>query len=48
MIDGANNIVLGSKNKINGEKNWVFSTNYKGDGSRNLIIDDWKISLDKI
>lgn len=48
LVQGANNIVMGSKNKVKGKGNWVFSTNYDGSTDRVLVVDKWKINIDKI
>lgn len=48
LVQGANNIVMGSKNKIKGKGNWIFSTNYHESSDRVLVIDKWKINIDKI
>jgi len=47
-VKGKSNIVLGDKNTLEGNKNWVFSKSYKGNYDRVLIVDKWKIFLDKI
>jgi len=39
---------LGAKNDVSGKRNWVFSTNYKGHADRTLVLDEWKIELDKV
>lgn len=47
-VSGVNNIVMGSNNNVSGENNWIFTTGYTGNSDRSLIIDKWKIQLDKI
>ena len=47
-VKGKGNIVLGSHVKLEGNKNWVFSKNYFGVSDGTLIVDKWKINLDKI
>jgi hypothetical protein len=39
---------MGSKNKVKGKGNWVFSTGYGDSTDRVLVIDKWKINIDKI
>ena len=48
LVQGANNIVMGSQNKVKGKGNWIFSTNYDHPSDRLLVIDKWKIKIDKI
>jgi hypothetical protein len=39
---------MGSRNKVNGQRNWVFSTNYDGTADRVLVLGQWKIELERI
>ena len=48
IVNGVNNIVIGSSNKVNGKGNWIFSANYDHTQDRVLVIDKWKIELDKL
>jgi hypothetical protein len=47
-VKGINNIILGENNKLQGCKNWVFTANYQGNTTHTLLVDRWKIDLDKI
>ena len=47
-VRGIRNIILGEKNKLWGKKNWIFTANYQGKVNHTLILDKWKIDLDKM
>jgi hypothetical protein len=46
-VTGNKNMVIGSYNTIYGNNNWVFVPNYVGNITGDLVLDKWKIEMDK-
>ena len=46
-VVGTANFILGDDNHIKGSSNWIFTQGFNGEVDKNIILDHWKIDIDK-